>query len=534
MNHFAALLESLIFTPGRNAKLARLADYFATTPDPDRGWALAALTGKLSIPGLKSAAIRQLAESRSDPVLFGWSYDYVGDLAETVALIWPEHHEPGETVPTLTEVVEKAQAAGRSEAPKLLADWLDRLDATGRWALIKLFTGALRVGVSERLVKTALAAFGTVSVDEVEEVWPGLQPPYAQLFAWLGHGETRPEVDHLAAFRPLMLAQALDEADLGKLEAQDFRAEWKWDGIRVQLLGGRTQTRIFSRGGEEIGGSFPEIASLAGLEAVLDGELLVRIDEQHGSFNELQQRLNRKTVSARQIRERPAFVRLYDILFDGDEDVRALPFDTRRARLEQWFARKVGNGPLVERFDLSPQLSFRDWADLAEARRQAEAVNAEGLMLKRGDSPYVAGRPKGLWFKWKRDPDTVDAVLLYAQRGHGRRSSFYSDFTFGCWRDNGSEGGPELVPVGKAYFGFTDTELQQLDKWVRNHTVERFGPVRRVEPALVLEIAYEGIRRSTRHKSGVAMRFPRISRIRWDKPAAEADRLESLAARIRD
>ena len=537
MKHFAELLESLIFTPGRNAKLARLADYFRTTPDPDRGWALAALTGSLSIATIKPAVIRQLAETRSDPVLFGWSYDFVGDLAETVALIWPDHqryghHEPHETPPALTEVVERAQAAAKSDAPKLLADWLDRLDANGRWALIKLFTGGLRVGVSERLVKTALAAFGQVSVDEVEEVWPGLQPPYAGLFAWLEKGETRPEVDHLAAFRPLMLAQALEEADLEKLDAQDFRAEWKWDGIRVQLLGGRTQTRIFSRGGEEIGGSFPEIAGLSGLDAVLDGELLVRIDEQHGSFNELQQRLNRKTVSARQMKERPAFVRLYDILFDGDEDVRTQPFDERRTRLEQWFARHVGNGGLSDRFDLSPQLTFKDWNDLAEARRQAEAINAEGLMLKRRDSPYVAGRPKGLWFKWKRDPDTVDAVMLYAQRGHGKRSSFYSDFTFGCWRENG-EAGPELVPVGKAYFGFTDAELQQLDKWVRNHTVERFGPVRRVEPALVLEIAYEGIRRSSRHKSGVAMRFPRIARIRWDKPAAEADRLETLASRIR-
>lgn len=532
MKHFADLLDSLIFTPGRNAKLTRLVDYFATTPDPDRGWALAALTGHLDIPSLKPAAIRQLAESRSDPVLFGWSYDFVGDLAETVSLIWPEH--PGEkSAPSLTEVVEKAQAASRNEAPKLLADWLDRLDEAGRWALIKLFTGGLRVGVSARLVKTALAEFGKIPVDDVEEVWPGLLPPYQGLFAWLEQRGERPSVDHLAAFRPLMLAQALEESDLARLQPQDFRAEWKWDGIRVQLLGGRDRTRMFSRGGEEIGGTFPELAALTGLNAVLDGELLVRIDGRHASFNELQQRLNRKTVSAKQLKERPAFVRLYDILFDGNEDLRPLGLDHRRARLEQWFARTVGNGPLADRFDLSLQLPFGDWNELARIRAGAAEMEAEGLMLKHRDSPYVAGRPKGLWFKWKRDPETVDAVLLYAQRGHGKRSSYYSDFTFGCWRE-GEAGMPELVPVGKAYFGFTDEELLQLDKWVRKHTVERFGPVLRVEPGLVLEIAYEGLRRSPRHKSGVAMRFPRISRIRWDKPPAEADRLEALAARIRD
>lgn len=533
MKPFSALLESLIFTPSRNAKLAHLRDYFAHTPDPDRGWALAALTGALNIAAIKPAAVRQLAESRSDPVLFRWSYDFVGDLAETVALIWPEHHDDAHVAPALSEVIERARIAGRSEAQGLLGDWLDRLDATGRWALIKLFTGSLRVGVSERLVKTALAEFGQVSIDEVEEVWPGLQPPYRELFAWLQHGRARPQVDHLAAFRPLMLAQAVDEADLRKLKPEDFCAEWKWDGIRVQVLGGARQTRIFSRGGEEISAAFPEIGNLQGLDAVLDGELLVRIGDQHGSFNELQQRLNRKTVSAAQLKQRPAFVRLYDILFEGDEDLRSLSFEERRARLEDWYRRRVLHMPLLERFDLSVQLPFKSWEELEKARQLAASVNAEGLMLKRRDSPYVAGRPKGLWFKWKRAPDTVDAVLLYAQRGSGKRSSFYSDFTFGCWRDDAA-GNAELVPVGKAYFGFTDEELQQLDRWVRSHTVERFGPVRRVEPALVLEIAYEGLRRSSRHKSGVAMRFPRIARIRWDKPASEADRLDSLMSRIKD
>ncbi|HEX6958130.1 MAG TPA: cisplatin damage response ATP-dependent DNA ligase [Ferrovibrio sp.] len=533
MKSFAALLERLIFTPGRNAKLAHLQAYFRATSDPDRGWALAALTGSLNIAAIKPAAIRALAESRSDAVLFGWSLDFVGDLAETVALIWPRHRAATAAPPSLSEVVERARLAARSEAPMLLADWLDRLDATSRWALIKLFTGELRVGVSQRLVKMALAAFGDVAIDEVEEVWPGVAPPYAGLFGWLERGAARPAVDHLASFRPLMLAQALEEADAARLKPEDFCAEWKWDGIRVQLLGGMGQTRIISRGGDEIGASFPELAELAGLRAVLDGELLIRLGEVHGSFNELQQRLNRKTVSAAQIKARPAFVRLYDILFDDDEDLRGQPFVQRRERLEEWYRRRVLGTPMIERFDLSALLRFDSWQELAKARALAESVGAEGLMLKRRDGPYVAGRPKGLWFKWKRAPDTVDAVLLYAQRGHGKRSSYYSDFTFGCWREE-ADGRAELVPVGKAYFGFTDEELRELDRWVRSHTIERFGPVRRLEPALVLEIAYEGLRRSPRHKSGIALRFPRIARIRWDKPAAEADRLEALLSRIRD
>jgi DNA ligase-1 len=254
---------------------------------------------------------------------------------------------------------------------------------------------------------------------------------------------------------------------------------------------------------------------------VLDGELLVIRDGAVAPFADLQQRLNRKTVSAKLLRDHPAGIRLYDILFDGAEDVRPQSFDARRARLEDWFARER-----PARMDLSPLILFADLAELSEIREGARAASIEGLMLKRGDSPYLPGRPKGLWWKWKRDPLTIDAVLMYAQRGHGKRSSYYSDYTFGLWRAD------ELVPVGKAYFGFTDAELAFLDRWVRNHTTARFGPVREVEKALVLEVAFDAAQLSSRHKSGVALRFPRIARIRADKPAAEADRLESLMALV--
>ncbi len=532
MKRFARLLDDLLFSPSRLTKLRLLKDYFATTPDPDRGYALAAIAGGLEFRFAKPATIRGLVESRVDPALFGWSYDFVGDLAETAALIWPVTPADDAASPHLSEIVDALGGATRAEVMAQLGVWLDRLDATGRWALIKLITGGLRVGVSARLAKTALAEMGNVDIAEVEEVWHGLRPPFPGLFAWLEGKGPVPAVDRAATFRPIMLSHALDEGELLSMDPAGFRAEWKWDGIRVQLVGRSGVRRIYSRTGDEISGAFPDILQALTFDAVLDGELLVRRGDDVGSFNDLQQRLNRKLVTDRMLAGYPAFVRLYDVLFEGDEDLRPLPFTARRERLERWFAGNVAGTALMARFDLSPVIAFADWPALREIRAHARTRGSEGVMLKRADSPYVAGRPKGLWFKWKRDAGTVDAVMMYAQRGHGKRSSYYSDFTFGCWRD--TENGAELVPVGKAYFGFTDAELLQLDKWVRNHTVERFGPVRAVEPKLVCELAFEGVQRSTRHKSGLALRFPRIHRIRWDKPAGEADRVETLAAEIQE
>ena len=521
MKDFALLLDRLAFTASRNGKLRLMADYFASAPDPHRGYALAALTGSLEFAEAKAGQIRALAESRVDPILFRWSYDYVGDLAETVALIWPER--PGANrPPELPEVVESLRSALRGQVPGLIEGWMDTLDATGRWALLKLITGALRVGVSARLAKTALAQLGDTDVAEIEEIWHGLEPPYESLFAWLTGAAPRPEIDLSAAFRPLMLANPLEEAEIAKLEAGDYRAEWKWDGIRVQLVASGGRPRLFSRSGDDIGRAFPDIVEVGAVDAVLDGELLVLREGEVAPFNDLQQRLNRKTVSRKMLDDFPAHLRLYDILFEGEADLRDLPFVERRVRLEAWFHRA---GPA--RMDLSPLLPFESWDDLKALREGARERAIEGLMLKKADSPYVAGRPKGPWFKWKRDALTLDTVLMYAQRGHGKRSSFYSDYTFGVWRP-GQAGEPELVPVGKAYFGFTDEELRQLDKWVRDNTLERYGPVRAVRPGLVLEVAFDAVQPSKRHKSGIAMRFPRISRIRWDKPAAEADVLETV------
>jgi DNA ligase-1 len=640
MNRFAELLDRLAYEPGRNNKLRLITKYFREVEDPDRGYALAALTGALSFKHAKPGLIRDLIAARTDPVLFALSYDYVGDLSETVALMWPKAQadrevsllgypslqpsptrgegaaqsperssrkkskaapdapssplpprsggegsgvgggaaftdasvpaerpptpnleselcsprtppratrvEGGERTvrghnnpppPTLTEVVTTLRTLGKTELPKQLTRWLDELDETGRWALLKLVTGAMRIGVSARLAKTAAAALGDKDPHDIELMWPGLTPPYLDLFAWLEGRAEKPVNLDPAPFRPVMLAHAIEDADFANLDAADFIAEWKWDGIRVQAVSGRDErgnmlARLYSRTGEDITKSFPDLVPSLHLPGAIDGELLVLRDGRVQSFNVLQQRLNRKVVSPKLIKEYPIHLRAYDLLGEDDTDLRALPFAERRQRLERFVARLDD-----ARIDLSPTIAFDSWDALTAARadpisagagQDAEAV--EGVMLKRRDAPYLPGRPKGQWWKWKRDPHIIDAVLMYAQRGHGKRSSYYSDYTFGVWTTG--EDGEQLVPVGKAYFGFTDEELLQIDRFVRRNTTEKFGPVRHVvhEPdqGLVLEVAFEGLQRSPRHKSGVAMRFPRINRLRWDKPPREADRLEKL------
>lgn len=540
MNRFAELLDRLAYEPGRNNKLRLLIGYFREVGDPDRGYALAALTGALSFKHAKPALIRDLIASRTDEVLFGLSYDYVGDLSETVALMWPKaaiaaHNNP--PPPTLTEVVTTLRTLGKIELPKQLERWLDELDETGRWALLKLVTGALRIGISARLAKTAAAALGDKDPHEIELIWPGLAPPYLDLFAWLEGRAEKPVNRDPAPFRPVMLAHPIEDSDFTALDPADYIAEWKWDGIRVQAVAGRDDrgqitARLYSRSGEDITGSFPDLVPALRLPGAIDGELLILREGRVQSFNVLQQRLNRKVVSPKLIKEFPIHLRAYDLLGDDENDLRELPFAERRERLET-FITKLGD----LRIDLSHTVPFASWEALTAARADPASAGAggdagavEGVMLKRRDAPYLPGRPKGQWWKWKRDPHIIDAVLMYAQRGHGKRSSYYSDYTFGVWTE--TENGDELVPVGKAYFGFTDEELLQIDRFVRRNTTEKFGPVRHVvheaDKGLVLEVAFEGLQRSPRHKSGVAMRFPRISRLRWDKPPREADRLETL------
>jgi len=536
MEPFAALLDALVYTTSRNRKLALIADYLRAAPDPDRGWALAGLTGGLDFPAVKSNTIRNLMMERVDPLLWNLSRDFVGDTAETASLLWPE---PDNAAPQghlpLTELVERLAALTRSTAPRELPGLLDRLDAKGRYALIKLATGGMRVGVSARLAKVAFAQAFDVTVEEVEEYWHALSPPYAELFAWAADGGEPPDLTGAPRFRPFMLAHPLEET---QIDLKDYAAEWKWDGIRVQLVRAGGETRVYSRSGDDISATFPELLSALPFDAVLDGELLVRGTAQGGkaggaaSFNALQQRLGRKTVSAKMLREAPAFVRLYDVLLADAQDWREQPWESRRATLESLMPRLPAS-----HFDLSALVEADDFPALAAIRDTARDEAIEGLMLKRRDSPYVAGRKAALWYKWKRDPLLIDCVMMYAQRGSGKRSSFYSDYTFGCWAgdpDANGLGGAELLPVGKAYSGFTDAELKQIDRFVRQNTLNRFGPVREVKRELVFEVAFDSVHSSKRHKSGLAMRFPRIHRIRWDKPAHEADRIENLRALIKD
>ena len=527
MRAFSQLLDDLVYTRSRNTKLKLIGDYLKETPDPDRGYGLAALTGTLDIPHVKPAAIRGLVEERIDPVLFYLSRDYVGDTAETISLLWPkatgEPPEVDDATLSISDAIDRLRTASKLDAPRVLARMLDHLDASGRFALVKLALGELRVGINARLAKQALAEAFALELDAVEEVWHGLRPPFTELFDWAEGRGDQPTPSDVPVFRPFMLAHPLEEK---RVSLDEYAAEWKWDGIRVQLVHAAGETRLYSRTGDDISRSFPDVAGAFRSKGVLDGELLVRGEAQGSglevasaaSFNALQQRLGRKAVSQKMLGSYPAFVRLYDMLFEGDEDRRELPWTERRKRLEE-FARSLE----PERFDVSQLIEAGSFEELEDLRLNARDVAIEGIMLKRRDSPYVAGRRTGLWYKWKRDPLTADCVLMYAQRGSGKRSSYYSDYTFGCWTEEG-----ELLPVGKAYFGFTDEELKWLDRWIRGHTVQRFGPVREVEKSLVLEVAFDSIHTSSRHKSGLAMRFPRISRIRNDKPAAEADRIATL------
>jgi DNA ligase-1 len=593
MHAFARLLDCLAYSQSRTRKIALLGHYFRTAPDPERGWALAALTDGLPIRLPLRRMLSDLVGRFLDPHLYRLSRDYLGDTAETVSLLWPNDrcrlppdlglrsiergdegqpsriladpetkslkaagHDSDELVQlslglaspssvqddvailpaeaplspeiSLADIVEKMSKGSFAERTEQLGLLLGRLDATGRWALLKLLGRAPRIGVSARLARTALAQCYDRDVSEIEEIWHALEPPYLDLFAWLDGSAERPDPGANPVFRPLMLAHPIEEEDLRKLAPEDFAAEWKWDGIRVQVAARGGAVRVYSRQGDDISGALPELcAAFAGHECVADGELLIVRNGEIAPFHDLQQRLTRKTVTARMMTFHPPHIRLYDLLFDAGLDLRGLPFSERRTRLEAWHARH--QPPLT---DLSPLIDFRTLDELSTLWASARADGIEGLMLKRRGSTYRAGRIKGQWFKWKWAPLTLDCVLMYAERGTGKRSSYYSDYTFGVWQCE-EDGERRLIPIGKAYSGFSDDELLLIDRWVRTHTTETFGPVRAVEPGLVFEVAFDAVQSSPRHKSGVAMRFPRIHRLRWDKPAAEADTLQTVLGMVR-
>jgi DNA ligase-1 len=518
MREFAILLERLALTPSRNRKIDYIVDYLRATPDPDRGLALAVLTNNVSFSHIKAGKLKDIVKAHVDEHLFKLSYNYVGDTAETIALIWP-YFKDGHTLPSLSQMIAEFENTPKSDVPAMIEQYLTIASPNERWAMIKMATGGLRIGVSERLAKTALAKFGDKDLQEVEEIWHGLIPPYTSLFQWMDGVGDKPDVKFSDIFHPLMLSTPIDaDKDFEKLDINDFQVEWKWDGIRVQLVIDGDKRALYSRTGDDISGAFPDITQNVNGSAVLDGELLVGTNFEPDSFNHLQQRLNRKTVTKKQMETHPAYINVYDMLFDGDTDIRDLPLSERRTCLDQWFDTNSQT-----RLTTSSILNVSSWDDVAAMRQKgADEQGHEGVMIKRKDSVYVPGRPRGEWFKWKRNPFFVDAIMMYGQRGHGKRSSYYSDYTFGVWDGN------QIVPIGKAYSGFTDAELIELDKFVRKNTISKYGPVREVKKELVLEIAFDSMQESPRHKSGIALRFPRIHRIRWDKPAQEVQNLADI------
>lgn len=514
MKAFSELLQQLYYTSSNNEKSRLLHHYLNTTPDPDRGWAIAALAGTLKFEFFKRNAVKSLMLERVDPELFAMSYDYVGEMSETVAHLWPDASLPIE-LPSLATLIDQFRQANRDEVKALLSHYLSGMTAEQRWSLLKLGTRGLRVGLSARSVKRVLADFGNQPISEIETLWHALEPPYTTLFDWLEGRAGKPDISGAVTFHPVMLSHPLPEGMHASVSIPDWQVEYKYDGIRVQWVCTKQGKALYSRTGDDISEAFTDVLAASDKPGVIDGELLIINDGQVDTFNALQQRLNRKKPSPKLMRERPAGIVVYDMLHDGERDITALPLKERRNRLQAWLA--VADS---QRLRLSPVILVENHAELQQAYQEASSDRGvEGLMLKRRDSTYQPGRPRGLWYKWKREARSLDAVIMYAQRGHGKRSSYYSDFTFGVWE------GDTLLPIGKAYSGFTDEELKKLDNWVRRNATGRFGPVREVKKSLVVEVAFDAIHPSTRHKSGVALRFPRFHRIRWDKPACEADTL---------
>jgi len=516
MKKFSLLLENIIFSPSTKRKIDLISKYFQTTDIKEKGFALGILAGKYKLSIFGPSKLKILIKKHVDPFLFDLSYDYVGDLAETIALIWPLRKKGD--LPSLSEFFIKLKDLPEPESLKYIEECLSISDTTQRWTIIKLLSGGLRIGLSERLTKIALANYSYKPLDRIEKIWHGLETPYKNLFLWLDGKSKEPKIDVHKIFHPLMLSTPININKEKKfIHPKDFLAEWKWDGIRVQLIITDSRTTLFSRNGDNISNSFPELNIKSKNEVVIDGELLVGKNFVPESFNKLQQRLNRKKIPKKYLELYPAFVRAYDILFYNKVDLRSNDCVTRRNYLKEWHNRENPVG-----IDLSQFISFQSFDELKKIKKKGEEKNGfEGIMLKRKQSQYISGRPAHMWYKWKRDPKQIDAILMYAQRGHGKRSSYYSDFTFGLMD------GENIVPIGKAYSGFTNEELKKLDHFVRQNTIKKYGPVREVKKKLVLEISFDDISKSSRHKSGVALRFPRITFIRWDKPVEQVECLEN-------
>jgi DNA ligase-1 len=523
MKRFAALFNAIDQSTKTTVKVAALADYFSAAPDDDRLWTIALFSGRRPKRAVTTTKLREWAAERANiPLwLFEESYSIVGDLAETITLVLPPNPTQDDQslaawIAALREIYTQDEEARKA----FVLDAWTTLGGTERFIFNKLITGGFRVGVSQKLMTRALSrATGKPEPELAHRLMGNWHPDDT---TWHGLVEAEDASADASRPYPFYLAYGLEAEPQELGDPQDWRAEWKWDGIRGQLILRDGAYFVWSRGEELMTDRFPELARAVDFMpdgTVLDGELLVWPHGQPApsSFNALQARIGRKTVPKKLLAEAPV------VLEWQGQDIRSRPFAERRALLEQACAALPDDAPIR----LSPQLTFPTWDALADQRATARQAQAEGVMLKRADSPYLAGRKKGDWWKWKLDPLTIDAVMIYAQSGSGRRANLFTDFTFAVWNGN------DLVPFTKAYSGLTDAEFRKITAWVRKNTLERFGPVRKVTPHHVFEIAFEGIQRSTRHKSGVALRFPRMLRWRQDKPLQEANTLADLEEMLR-
>jgi DNA ligase-1 len=525
MKAFAQLYTAIDETTATNEKVAALVEYFRSAPPVDSAWAVHFLTGRRPkrLIGSRKLASWAAEEAGIADWLFEESYHAVGDLAETITLILPDTGASSEL--PLSYWVEERLLRLRGEDDDvqrevMIGSWRE-LDRRERLVWNKLITGSFRMGASQRLVIRALAEISGVAEGVIAHRLMGAWDPTPEFFQRLIAPDTR-DADVSRPY-PFFLAHPLEGEPAGLGDSGDWIAEWKWDGIRAQLLRRAEQTFLWSRGEELLAGRFPEIEETGALlpeGTVIDGELLPWVDGAPMPFAQLQRRIGRKNLGKKILDEVPAVLVAYDLLEEAGVDIRSRPLSERRDRLAALLETlpASGRGRLI----LSPIVQVASWDAATDARRGAREVGAEGLMLKRLSSAYGVGRRRGDWWKWKVDPHSVDAVLIYAQPGSGKRAGLFTDYTFGIWEGN------HLVPFAKAYSGLTDEEILKVDAFVRRNTLEKFGPVRTVKPELVFELHFEGIQRSSRHKSGIAVRFPRMARWRTDKKAEEADTIETV------
>jgi DNA ligase-1 len=526
MKAFADLFSALDQTNKTGEKIDAMVRYFRSAPPADAAWAIFFLSGRkpkavVQVPRLCLWAVEAAG---LPPWLFDESYDAVGDVAETIALLLPVSNVI--ELHPLHEMVERLYSLRRCNEEKqrqIVIDTWRQMDATQRFVWNKLITGAFRVGVSQQLVARALAEVSGLTVEVISHRLMGNWDATAEFYTALISEDTK-DADISRPY-PFCLAYPLEgePEDLG--DVRDWSAEWKWDGIRSQLIKRDGQLFLWSRGEELITERFPEISEAAKFlpdGTAIDGEVLAWRDGAVLDFGQLQLRIGRKVVGKKLLTDVPVILMAYDLLELAGQDVREQPFAWRRSHLESLLT----NAFSADRIQLSPIVTGASWSDLQQSRSQSRAFNVEGLILKKLQSPYRVGRQKGDWWKWKIDPYTVDAVLIYAQRGSGKRASLYTDYTFGVWDHD------QLVPIAKAYSGLTDAEIAQVDSFVRRNTLDKYGPVRVVKPSLVFELGFEGLQKSTRHKSGIAVRFPRMLRWRTDKKPEDADSLDTIEAML--